>query len=633
MTNPGSTTWRGAQAYLQISTEPAKSLANLQAFARVPDNLALGNLVDTIGLFDVIGDIPAGQEAPFRLEVPYDDLGISGDVGVYRVAVKVVAGSDEGRDVDDASYASTLMPLLPTGPSESDAEQTVTLLPLSAPVKRLAGGAFADDSLGALISPTGRLSNIIDWVRLAPPGTIQLVVDPALLNAITDMSDGYDVEPGDPTKSNLPGTGETDAQIWLQKFRDARLVQHVMYMPWGVPAVNSLLDNHVPGPVISSLAASEAFRDHHAPRGYVAGWLLNGSSGIRAVTVLKHLGVDLQIVSQNSLPGLTSYTSTGRYVPSQVSVSARGRHIPFLVAGTQLAGVTTTSSTSALQFRQRLIADATVRSMEGRTDVITVAALPFNWNPGQVSYFQGLAPAFELHVVVAQSAIGALDRPATPYSGSVRPSATAFRALSASVIDQIRKLHVNGGNLAAILNTPATMDAFQRSFAMSGSSEWRAFPLVGIRLITAEVNDARVALAKVSITGPPFVAMSSNSGRFPLTVTNGLGQPITVTIAVTPADPALSVAPIDPFQVGAGQRRDVQVVTTAAGSGVTSVRARLATPAGVGFGRPWRFDVRSTQIGLVIWIVMGVGGAILFGAAGYRIVNRMRGNGPPRRQA
>src|SRR6478672_3443806 len=38
VTNPGTTEWLDAQAYLQISTDPAKSLANLQAFAQVPDN-------------------------------------------------------------------------------------------------------------------------------------------------------------------------------------------------------------------------------------------------------------------------------------------------------------------------------------------------------------------------------------------------------------------------------------------------------------------------------------------------------------------------------------------------------------------------------------------------------------------
>jgi hypothetical protein len=633
VTNPGSTEWLDAQAYLQISTDPAKSLANLQAFARVPDNLAPANLIDAIGLFDEMGDIAPGHRVPFLLKVPYDALGISDEPGVYRVGVKVVAGTIDGRNPDDAAYASTLMPLLPSGPNPISAAQTVTLVPLSAPVKRLAGGAFADDSLRTLVSATGRLTNVVDWVLLAPPGTVQVVVDPALLAAITDMSNGYVVEPTDPTKSNLPGAGRFEAQLWLQKFGEVEQQQHVMLMPWGEPAANSLLANHVPGPVIASVAASRSYRDRHARGDFVAGWLTNGSSGIRAVSALQNLGVDLQIVAQDSLPGLASYSTTGRYVPSQVSVTAAGRQVSILVAGAQLAGVTTTSATSALQFRQRLIADATVRSLEGRTDVITIAALPFIWNPGQVKDFQGLAQAFELPVVVAQTAVGALDRPGVAYRGAVRPSPTVFRALGPGVVDKIRELRRSGGTLAVILSSRAATNKFQRAFAMSGSAQWRLFPLTGIRLITAEITDAQVALSKVRITGPPFVAMSSDSGRFPLTVTNGLDRPITVSIAVRPADPALSIQPIEAFQVDAGRQRDVQVVATAAGSGVTSVRAKVATPAGAGFGRPWRFDVRSTQIGLVIWIVMGVGGAILFTAAGYRIVNRIRGNETGRRQA
>jgi hypothetical protein len=54
---------------------------------------------------------------------------------------------------------------------------------------------------------------------------------------------------------------------------------------------------------------------------------------------------------------------------------------------------------------------------------------------------------------------------------------------------------------------------------------------------------------------------------------------------------------------------------------------------GARFGKGWRFDVRATQIGLVIWVVMGAGGTVLFVAAGYRIVNRLRGGQTPRRQA
>jgi hypothetical protein len=634
--NPGSTHWLDAQAYLQISPQPATTAAQLQQFARASEDPAQGNLIDGYGLFDeTMGNVPPGHRVPFTLRVPYNDLGISGDAGVYLVGVKVVAGTSAGRDPNDAAHASTLMPLLPGGATPAPA-QTVTLLPLAAPVKRLSEGAFADDSLRTLIAANGRLSRVLDWALLAPPETVQIVIDPALLTAVTDMSDGYRVQAADPTRPDIAGQGSAEAQQWLQKFDAVRQAQFVMFMPWGVPAVNSLLAHRVPGPVIASVAASQAYRDRHARRDFVAGWLTNGSSGIRAVTVLQHFGVDLQIVSQASLPGLASYAAPGGYLPSQVMVSAKGRQIPLMVAATDLAGLPTTPTTSALQFRQRLIADAAVRSLDGRTDVITVTALPFTWNPGPVKPFQGLARAFALPVVVAQSAIGALDgRPATPYHGAVRPSSTAFNALSTSVIEKVHDLRMSGGNLAAILNSANATHEFERVFAMSGSAEWRVFPRIGVQLITAQAADDRAALAKVTITGPPFVAMSSNSGRFPLTVTNGLGRPITVTITVKPADPGLSIEQIAPFQLDAGQRRDVQVVTTAAGSGVTSVRARLATPPpdGARFGRPWRFDVRSTQIGLVIWIVMGVGGAILFIAAGYRILNRIRGNAGGRRQA
>ncbi len=630
--NPGSTQWLDAQVYLQITPTPASSLPDLQYFASVPDDPGLGNTIFAIGLFDQIGDVAPGDRIPFTLSIPYDDLGITELPGVYRVGVHVVAGTTQGRV--PAGQTSTLMPLLPTGSTPPVPAQTVTLLPLSAPIKRLSNGAFADDSLRNLISAQGRLTNVLDWVTTAPPGTVQVVIDPALLLAITDMSDGYLVQPADKSTAAVAGNGQTEATVWLQKFAAVEDAQHLMFMPWGVPAVSSLLEQQAPGPAIAAVEASQHYRDVHAARSFVAGWLTNGSSGVRAITMLHHVGVDLQIVSQDSLPALASYPASGRYVPSQVTVASQGRHIPLLVAGADLAGLPTTATTSALQFRQRLIADAAVRSLDGQTQAITVTALPFNWNPGQVKDSQGLARAFALPVVVPQSAIGALDRPGVVYRGGVRPTAIAFNALSPAVIAGVHALRTSGGSLAAIMTSDVARRAFTRAFAMSGSAQWRVFPRTGVTLITTLAAADHAALAKVSITGPPFVAMSSNSGRFPLTVTNGLGRAITVTIAVKPADPGLSVEPIDPVRLDAGQRRDVQVVTTAAGSGVTSVQARL-TPAadGAAFGRPWRFDVRSTQIGLVIWIVMGVGGAVLFIAAGYRIVNRVRGHGNPRRRA
>lgn len=632
--NPGKTQWLDAQAYLQITTGPATTLRDLQTFASAPGTFLPESTIVEYGLFDQLGDVPPGHRRPFRLAIPWDKLEITGEPGVYRVSVKVVAGTKAGRDPADAPSTSTLMPLLPSRSSGVVPAQMVTLLPISAPVKRLSDGAFADDSLRGLLSAVGRLDNVLEWAALAPPDTLQIVIDPALLTAITDMADGYRVQAAPPSTETVPGRGRVEAETWLARYRVVADAQHVMYLPWGGPAVNSLLDDHVPGPVIAALASSETYRRAHPGGTAVAGWLTEGSAGIRAVTVMRHIGFDLQIVSQASLPGLASYPASGRYVPSHVAITGDGRHIHALVTATDLGGLPTTRATSALQFRQRLIADAAVRSLSGRTDGVAVTALPFGWDPGSVATYQGMRRAFALPVVVAQSAVGALDRPGTPYRGRVRPGATEFPALSPDVIEAIHDLRLSSGSLAAIVSPAVVAERdFQRVFAMSGSAQWRVSAETGVRLISKAATAARERLAKVTITGPPFVAMSSNSGRFPLTVTNGLARTITLRISVVSQDPALTIAPVDPIQLTPGQQRDVQVVTTAAGSGVTSVRARLATTDGTRFGTPWKFDVRSTQIGLVIWIVMGVGGTILFGAAGYRIVNRIRGNETPRRQA
>ncbi|MGH3447451.1 MAG: DUF6049 family protein, partial [Nocardioidaceae bacterium] len=151
-------------------------------------------------------------------------------------------------------------------------------------------------------------------------------------------------------------------------------------------------------------------------------------------------------------------------------------------------------------------------------------------------------------------------------------------------------------------------------------------PRVGTALVRRQAADAAEAISKVTVSGPPFVAMSSDSGKFPITLRNGLDSPVTVRLVVTPENPALKIRPIDPIKLAPGQRRDVKVFSHAESSGLTTVHARLATIKGQAFGEGWQFDVRATQIGMVIWVVMGVGAVVLFGAAGYRIISRVRGS-------
>ena len=91
-----------------------------------------------------------------------------------------------------------------------------------------------------------------------------------------------------------------------------------------------------------------------------------------------------------------------------------------------------------------------------------------------------------------------------------------------------------------------------------------------------------------------------------------------------PQNPALQVSSVGRLRLAAGQRQDVQVTSKAQGSGLTSVQVRLSTPEHRAFGVPWRFDVRATSFGVIIWIAMAAGAAVLFGAAAVRIYRRIR---------
>lgn len=634
VTNTSPTRRLKVQAYAQMSSAPAENLTELSTLAGYGDDVGIGIPDLSPDEYAPLGAVRAGERRSFVITIPYRHLLISGEPGVYRLGIKVLSSAPDGtRDLTDAARANLLLPLLPTHAQRLTPVQAVTLLPLTAPVKRLTRGPFADDSLVSVLAAGGRLSNVVDWALAAAPQTVQVVVDPALLSAVTDMADGYRIAVHSATGPSVGGRGQAVAARWLAHFEQLDVQQQVMLLPWGSPVANSLVDSQVPGPVVAAVRASTDFAADRGVGSGVAGWLPAGSASSRALSVMRAAGATVEMVCAASLPGLQSGKPAPEPPPSRLDLVIDGGSVPTLVIAGTLAGRVTTTETTPLQFRQRLLAEATIRSIDGQTDRVAVTALPFSWDPGALGFGQDFASAFETPVIVAQSAIGAIDRTGIRYDGVVRPGAAASRPLAPAVLAAIRELRLTGGNLASILSpSPSAAQAYQRAFAMSGSAQWLTYPRAGVDLIGRLAAADRAALAKVTVTGPPFVAMSSDSGRFPLTVTNGLDKPVSVGLAVTPENPALSIGPLSTIVLPPGQRRDIQVVSTADGSGVTSVRARLATLTGQPFGTAWRFDVRATQIGVVIWVVMGVGGAILFGAAGYRIANRLRGQATPRRQ-
>jgi len=255
-----------------------------------------------------------------------------------------------------------------------------------------------------------------------------------------------------------------------------------------------------------------------------------------------------------------------------------------------------------------------------------VIAAPFNWDPGMSSLVD-LAAGYRYPTVAAESLSVLAQRLPRLYQGSVQLSGMQ-PALSTDVLAAIKRLRDTGRVYTDLLTERRRVAmSFDQQLAESGSSVWRWQPKRGAALTHRLSRQMAGQVSQVSLTGPAFVAMSSSSGPFPLTVSNGLDVAVTVDISVDPLNRALQISPIDTLHLGPGQSRDIQVQSKADGSGLTQVRARLSTASGRPFGRPLDFNIRATQIGLAIWVAMGVGLVALFLSAGRRIYKRARGEG------
>ncbi len=633
VTNDGTTLWTEAQVYLEIGAAPATTRAELDTFASQLG--VVGTRLVAYRLFDQIGDVPPGHTVKYHLTVPYHRLPITRTAGVYHVGVSVLAGNSTGRDAYADAQADTLVPLLPADRSSGFLPTSVlTLLPLTAPVMRQSNGNFLDASLVSLLSTGGRLHNVLDFALQAPRDSVQVVIDPALRNAVHDMAKGYVVqtlkesEAGQP---GHPGPGEVEAAAWQRELHKVAHRQHLSLLPWGTPDASALSAHAMPGVVESAVAAGQTYAARNSLDNAIIGWQPGGLSTRLGLTVMHKSGTSVQVIAERDLPRLPPGDSD--YPPSVVTLRTRLGPLTTVVSRRDVAGNSVTAGTSALQFRQDLIAEATVRSLlDDPQAEYAVFALPFDWNPGVATSAVDLSKAYHLRSVVPTTPRVVAARLPTVYHGPVEVPAHQ-PPYPFDVIRAITGLRNSGRILTGILrHSKLATQVFDQRLGEAGSAEWRERPRVAAAMIRQQTAAFAAQTSKVTVTGPTFVALSSASGRFPITVTNGLRVPITVRVHVKPQNPALHVDSIKNLQLAAGQRRDVQVVSQAAGSGLTQVRVRLSTPDHRLFGIPWRFNVRATQVGVIIWVAMGVGAAVLFGAAAVRVFRRIRqarGSGSP----
>jgi hypothetical protein len=663
ITNRSKSDWTDLRVYLFMSSTPMTTSAELREATATPETAFVGGRLTNDGLYDQVNDLAPGESTGYALSVPAKDLPVSGP-GVYWIGVHVLGTNEQGRlEGADGRARSFIANMPPRGPRTGLA----LALPLRAPVRRTSDGRLANVGWwNRSLGQDGRLTRLLDMTRSASGVPPTWVVDPATLDAIRSLAEGnpaFDTGPTDEKSSPGPSPGETPsdsagaspspsdvptespgpldpdsqddepsakvgqvaaesqrAAAWLTDFRELVTQQTVLALPYADADVASLLrrnfrDVYDRANQLSGAAMQEL--------GIDAKPVVAPGNGLLPNAALPRLDPDtMLLLSRKAAPGTDASSVALRRGPDALLTSDVAK----------VGGPSPTPAHDALAIRQRILAEAAVRVLDGPGGRPLVVTLPNTWDPGgrwaSASFFSGLDVPWIRGVDVPFARVLSHRR---PYGPLAYPKPVRRRELPVDNILATQELNRAGSTLADLLTRNDTIDSQVGRAAMLGSSaNARARPRRALMMTRRISRDVHHQLDAVTVQGSPLVTMSSGTGNMTVRVVNGLDQPVTVGLDADAGTDGLTIRAPDLVSLGPGQRASVRLAVTATGTGVHSVRITPTTPDGRPLGGSTRIKVRSSQVGLVIWLIMGTGAVVFFAAIGARIVRRVRGRGKER---
>jgi len=606
--NTTEESWGAVQVSMVITESPVTTAEGVREARNDRGSLALRAVLGP-GDFQNLGDLAPGEEAEFSLRNAWDSLPITGSSGVYIVGVEVRAFDEDGLR-NTVGESSAFVPLI--GPeSGTERVRMAMVLPLTAGVP-LAAGGYANDALAQQFQSDGRLTALADLGASAGDFPLTWVVDPAVADAATDMADGYRMSGGAEVAADDERADA--ARLWLSRVQSAVTGQDVLTLPYGDPDVASLARDGLQRALTPTAAAtSAALAELELPEQNLL-WPANGWLDRRTRNAASRIAPAMTLVATDSVrpPRTPGVYTTGR----------EGEATPTIVYDRR--ALSPRASESTLQWRQQLLAQAAVTALDGGGSVVVVP--PRTLTPSaqwaESEFFAGLDTRWLRPTRLSAIA----DRADAPQARLRYPRRARRSELPVDNRNAVAALVRTSRTLIGVLAEPEGPQlTLAKATGIASSLHWRDVPDFGLVLGESYVEENRTQLDQVQVEAPAFITLSGQEGPFPVTVSNGLkDEAITVSIEAQTSDDALRVEPIDQVTIEPEQRRSIPVRASYEGVGISNVTVRLLDRNGSAFGDPVTLRVRATQIGAVIWVVMGIGAAIIFGAAGRSVVRRVR---------
>jgi len=623
--NVGRQALRDVEVRLRLSDTRLTSRAQLDSVARGETTTLDGDAVAAQGL----ADVAPGQTAAFELTRSADELAVLTESGVHVLAVEVLAtrGSGFGR----VAIQRTLLPWNPADPALKPTGFS-WLWPLVSRPTRLADGTFADDSLAAEMTDGGRLQRLVQaGVALSQGAALTWVVDPELVAAAEDMADGYRVRT--PDGSVVRGEASEVAGAWLESVRAATASRPVVALPYGDAAVSEVVRADLSGdvPAVLELGVETLHRVLPAA-GDLAGtvWPVDGYVSRAALAALVRADTTTVVLDGRAVPlgGDLSFTPSGRADLRTPSGPVRA-----VLADPGLADLLRFRGPDPLLGAQRFLAETAMITSElptTGTSRAIVLAPPKRWDPDPVFLDRLVAVGAQAPWMapVSLRVLAGTDPPAVDRQRLQYPAGQRRRELPGTYLTAVAGMHTSINLLSAVLtDREQLVPELQRSALLLESAWWRGREARANRLARERGHLAETrGLVRIQSANFTF---SSRKGTIPLTVANGLEQEVVVDVRLVPQTPRIQIDDIEPRVIGAQTKVQIEVPATAVASGPVVVEATLRTPGGALYGQPEQLRITITQYGTVALYITVAAAAVLFVAAGVRVLRRVLGAGRP----
>lgn len=669
VTNNSAEPYTLVNTHAVISYEPITDPAILAATTELDPTSYIADRITVPGSFDTLEVLEPGQSVEFEDSIRVRDLPISGAEGIYSIGVQALGSTAAGRDNEADGRARTFVPLVR---STKPAVNAAVVVPLRAAVWHRPDGAISH--LGRwtrLLSPGGRLHDLLAFDQSSE--TLSWLVDPAVLAAITrisqgnparslDPAEGTEVEPGTetpepetagspmprragdavahdpvddtvPTPLTPPAIEDKDrsadvraaaiaATAWLEAFRAAVADEEVLALPYGDLDVTGAV-RHAPGTLDVAIARSSevmgllgiSARPAVAPR----------SGAFDAATLAAvPAGVEVLLADSALTPGS---------VPPGAAVDLAGHPTIITTSGATDTQTVPQAATEPLLVRQRLLSEAALRvtnplaapasgAAENTRPAIVLVA-PTDWDPVEDG---GLLDDLDLPWLRERTLSQLASRPGAPLGPEtlVANEESDPTALPDFVFRRGADLADAAELTEQVLTNRTTVTGQATDEILVNLSEnRRSEPQKAAFALSASETHLLDLLAGITLEVPPAVTLTAASGTIGATVVNDMDQPVTIRIAAE-SDGDLTLADDEIIELSPERRRRVLLDVSTTRQGRHNVVLTVTSIDGTPLGSRSPLPIRAAVLDDRVWIVVGIGTAGLFVLVVFRIVRRIR---------